>query len=173
MTETKDTPEPIDPWEYLAEWVEANALRPPGGQQAGGPRYPLVPSVAKELRQIIEGGRAILTRERQQHRDALAAQAQEIADLKAERDMWRESYHGTDHAKEQAEWQQERDAMVAKSEAEAAELTQVRSRLTAVEQALTHIANATLCGDTDEGAWLRDCAKAALTPTSPQTPEDR
>ena len=67
-----------DPWDYLAEFIEGNAVRPPGGQQVGPPRYPLVPSVAKELRGIVEAGKRALAAERAQHQ-------QEIADETAKR----------------------------------------------------------------------------------------
>ena len=66
-----------DPWDYLAEFIEGNAVRPPGGQQAGSPRYPLVPSVARELRQIVVAGRAARAAEATQHQ-------QEIDELQAE-----------------------------------------------------------------------------------------
>lgn len=83
-----------DPWDYLAEFIEGNAVRPPGGQQVGPPRYPLVPSVAKELRGIVEAGKRALAAERAQHQQALIdqrvighaeGQAHAIADVNAGR----------------------------------------------------------------------------------------
>ena len=70
-----------DPWDYLAEFIEGNAVRPPGGQQVGPPRYPLVPSVAKELRGIVEAGKRALAAERAQHQQEIAKRDETIRQL--------------------------------------------------------------------------------------------
>ena len=116
-----------------------------------------------------------LTLERQQHRDALAAQAQEIADLSKVRVA-----HVGDHEPVLVfrSW----DAAVREVEHAHrvihrlnAELTQVRSRLTAVEQIVKLFATRypAAIASLPENGMERVQVILSSTPTAPQTPEDR
>lgn len=65
MTDRDDQGRP-DPWAYLDEFVAANEVRHRGGQHVGTIRFPLVPSVARELRSIFAAVRAAVEAAHQQ-----------------------------------------------------------------------------------------------------------